>query len=233
MAVDLRGVTAVLLPGTGSDDDYVYRAFAAALHDAGAVVVAPPPQAGPADRRLRFRPRQRRADGRHRGGWGVHRRRGRGQLGVGPSDPRGRGAGRIAAVDGLARHRARRAGRQVLGRRAAPGRAGVGDLADARIEPGLARRRIDPVLGRTVAVAARRDGGGVPLRLADVRRAGAADGADGRRRGDRRPRASRWRSALEWVAAAPRAALRTVTLDEMGADPSVLGAACVAALLDV
>ncbi len=44
MAVDLRGVTAVLLPGTGSDDDYVYRAFAAALHDAGAVVVTPPPQ---------------------------------------------------------------------------------------------------------------------------------------------------------------------------------------------
>ena len=44
MAVDLRGVTAVLLPGTGSDDDYVYRAFSAALHDVGAVVVAPPPQ---------------------------------------------------------------------------------------------------------------------------------------------------------------------------------------------
>jgi pimeloyl-ACP methyl ester carboxylesterase len=38
---------------------------------------------------------------------------------------------------------------------------------------------------------------------------------------------------LEWVAAAPRAALRTVTLDEMGVDPSVLGAACLAALLDV
>ncbi|HEX2285304.1 MAG TPA: alpha/beta hydrolase, partial [Mycobacterium sp.] len=36
--------------------------------------------------------------------------------------------------------------------------------------------------------------------------------------------------ALEWVAAAPRAALRTVTLDEMGADPAVLGAACLAAL---
>ena len=27
MAVNLRGVTTVLLPGTGSDDDYVYRAF--------------------------------------------------------------------------------------------------------------------------------------------------------------------------------------------------------------
>ena len=38
---------------------------------------------------------------------------------------------------------------------------------------------------------------------------------------------------LEWVAAAPRAALRTVTLVEMGTDPSVLGAACVAALWDV
>src|SRR6201991_4002256 len=46
MAVDLRGVTAVLLPGTGSDDDYVRRAFAAALHEAGAVVVTPPPQPG-------------------------------------------------------------------------------------------------------------------------------------------------------------------------------------------
>ena len=38
--------------------------------------------------------------------------------------------------------------------------------------------------------------------------------------------------ALEWVAAAPRAALRTVTLDEFGADAAVLGAACVAALDD-
>ena len=38
---------------------------------------------------------------------------------------------------------------------------------------------------------------------------------------------------LEWVAAAPRAALRTVTLDEMGADPSRAGRACLAALADV
>ena len=37
---------------------------------------------------------------------------------------------------------------------------------------------------------------------------------------------------LEWVAAAPRAALRTVTLGEMGTDPAVLGAAC-GALWDV
>ena len=37
---------------------------------------------------------------------------------------------------------------------------------------------------------------------------------------------------IEWVTAAPRAALHTVTLDEMGADPAVLGRACVAALWD-
>jgi hypothetical protein len=39
--------------------------------------------------------------------------------------------------------------------------------------------------------------------------------------------------ALEWVAAAPRAALRTFTLDELGADPAILGAACMGALLEL
>jgi hypothetical protein len=38
--------------------------------------------------------------------------------------------------------------------------------------------------------------------------------------------------AVEWVSAAPRAALRTVTLDQMGANPAVLGAACLTALLE-
>jgi pimeloyl-ACP methyl ester carboxylesterase len=36
--------------------------------------------------------------------------------------------------------------------------------------------------------------------------------------------------AVRWAAAAPLAAMRTVTLDELGADPASLGAACVAAL---
>src|ERR1700716_4164730 len=44
MAVNLHGVTTVLLPGTGSDDDYVYRAFSGAMHGVGAVVVTPAPQ---------------------------------------------------------------------------------------------------------------------------------------------------------------------------------------------
>src|SRR5581483_4623595 len=43
MVVDLRGARAVLLPGTGSDDDFVRRAFSDALRDAGASVIAVTP----------------------------------------------------------------------------------------------------------------------------------------------------------------------------------------------
>ena len=45
MAINLRAVVTVLLPGTGSDDDYLRRVFAAPLQQAGAVVVAVPPRA--------------------------------------------------------------------------------------------------------------------------------------------------------------------------------------------
>ena len=44
VAVDLRGIRAVLLPGTGSDDHYVRRAFSGPVRAAGAVLVTPPPQ---------------------------------------------------------------------------------------------------------------------------------------------------------------------------------------------
>ena len=37
---------------------------------------------------------------------------------------------------------------------------------------------------------------------------------------------------IDWVTAAPNSALRTVTLDEIGADTAALGAACLAALAD-
>src|ERR1700744_6579702 len=42
--IDLRAVRAVVLPGTGSDDDYITRAFGGPLRDAGATLLAPPPQ---------------------------------------------------------------------------------------------------------------------------------------------------------------------------------------------
>jgi hypothetical protein len=35
---------------------------------------------------------------------------------------------------------------------------------------------------------------------------------------------------VDWVSAAPRAALRTVTLDQIGTNTAALGAACLAAL---
>ncbi|MES3649918.1 alpha/beta hydrolase, partial [Mycobacterium intracellulare] len=40
-------------------------------------------------------------------------------------------------------------------------------------------------------------------------------------------------AGADWVAAAPRAALRTVTLEQIGADPTALGAACLAALAEL
>ncbi len=46
MTANLQGMTAVLLPGTGSDDDYIRRAFGGALLEAGAAVVAPRPMPG-------------------------------------------------------------------------------------------------------------------------------------------------------------------------------------------
>lgn len=39
--------------------------------------------------------------------------------------------------------------------------------------------------------------------------------------------------AADWVSVAPHAALRTVTLDEIGADAAALGSACLAALAEV
>lgn len=44
VVVDLNGVTTVLLPGTGSDDDYVQRAFSGPLAHVGAVLMNPPPR---------------------------------------------------------------------------------------------------------------------------------------------------------------------------------------------
>jgi pimeloyl-ACP methyl ester carboxylesterase len=44
VAIDLRGVRFVVLPGTGSDDDYVIRAFGPPLHAVGASLVAPQPE---------------------------------------------------------------------------------------------------------------------------------------------------------------------------------------------
>ncbi|KAA1249645.1 alpha/beta hydrolase [Mycobacterium simiae] len=46
MPVEFRGITTVVLPGTGSDEDYVYRAFSGPLQRVGAALVAAAPQPG-------------------------------------------------------------------------------------------------------------------------------------------------------------------------------------------
>jgi pimeloyl-ACP methyl ester carboxylesterase len=231
MAVNLRGTTVVLLPGTGSDDDYVYRAFSGVLHDVGATVVTVAPEPASLVRGYR-----RELDNASRlspivvGGvsigaavattWALSR----------PSRasavlaalPPWTGAPVNAPAALTARQSANELRRDGLAsaiaalRVSSPTwladeltRSWVGQwpaLPDAMDE---AAAYVGPTceelesLAVPMGVAAATDD---PIHPVEV--------------------------ALEWVAAAPRASLRTVTLDAMGVDPAVLGAACVAALLE-
>jgi pimeloyl-ACP methyl ester carboxylesterase len=232
MTVNLRGVTAVLLPGTGSDDDYVYRAFSAALHQAGAFVVTPPPHPGrlidgyldDLDTAARSAPIA--VGGVSIGAavataWALshpgH------ALAVLAALPAWTGSPECAPAAIAARHSADVLRRDGLASATAAMRASSpGWLADELTRswagqwPSLpdamdeAARYISPTceqlerLTVPMGVAAATDD---PVHPVEV--------------------------AVEWVSAAPRAALRTVTLDEMGADPAVLGVACLAALLEV
>ena len=232
MAVDLRGITAGLLPGPGSDDDYVYRAFATALHEVGAVVVAPPPQPDQlVDGYVSELDNAARLAAIAVGGvsigaavavnWALaHPTH---AVGVLAALPPWTGSPETAPAAQAARHSADVLRRNGLVSATSQMRASsppwladeltrswVGQwpsLPDAMEE---ASRYVAPTCAELesltvpMGVAAATDDPVHPLEV-----------------------------GLEWVAAAPRAALRTVTLDEMGADPSVLGAACVAALLDV
>jgi pimeloyl-ACP methyl ester carboxylesterase len=232
MAVDLRGVTAVLLPGTGSDDDYVYRAFAAPLHEVGAVVVAPPPQpdrlidgyVSALDNAARLEPIA--VGGVSIGAavavtWALanpsH------AVAVLAALPAWTGSPDSAPAAQAARHSAHLLRRDGLVSATSQMRASsppwlaeeltrswIGQwpsLPDAMEE---ASRYVAPTCDELeglivpMGVAAATDDPVHPLEV-----------------------------GLEWVAAAPRSALRTVTLDQVGADPAELGAACVAALFEV
>lgn len=233
MPVNLRGVTAVLLPGTGSDDDYVYRAFSAALHEVGAALVTPPPQP---DRLI---------DG-YRDELDNAARLGApivvGGVSIGAAVaaawalahpthavavlaalPPWTGSPETAPAAMAARHSAELLRRDGLASATAQMRASSPPwLADELTRswagqwPALpeameeASRYVAPTCGQLeglttpMGVVAATDD---PVHPAEV--------------------------GFEWVAAAPQAALHTVTLDAMGADPALLGAACVSALLDV
>jgi len=229
MAVNLRGIATVLLPGTGSDDDYVYRVFSAALHEVGAVVVAQPPDPG----RLIEGYLEALDDAARDGPIAV------GGVSIGAA---------VAVAWALAHP-----GRAVAVLAALPPWTGEPDVAPAALSARHTadQLRRDGLVATTSAMRA-----GSPAWLADelsrswlgqwpelpdameqaaayvapssveLERLSAPMGVVAAPDDPIHP----LEVALEWVSAAPRAALRTVALEEFGPDPVALGAACVAAL---
>lgn len=232
MAVDLHGVSTVLLAGTGSDDDYTYRAFGPALRRAGAVPLPHAPQ--PA--RLVAGYLEALDDAAREGpiavagvslgaavgaAWAIaHPGR---VVAVLAALPPWTGPPLTAPAAQAARHSAEELRRDGLVaatarmRESSPvwladelTRSWVGQwphLPDAMDE---AAGYVAPTSGQLetlsapMAVVSATDDPIHPLEV-----------------------------GVEWVAAAPRASLRTITLDEFGHDPAALGAACMAALQDV
>ncbi len=234
MAISLRGVTTVLLPGTGSDDDFVYRAFSTALHEIGAIVVAPPPQphrlvAGYRDEldnaARASAPRPIAVGGVSIGAavateWALANP-GR-AMAVLAALPAWTGEPDAAPAALAARHSAELLRRDGLVATTAQMQASSPKwLADELTRSWLdqwpalpdamdeAARYVAPTSGQLEALT-------VPL--------GVVSATD--------DPVHPLEVGVEWVSAAPRAALRTVTLEEIGAGAGVLGTQCLAALRD-
>lgn len=232
MAVDLRGVATVLLPGTGSDDDYVHRAFSGPLAEVGAVPVTPPPLP---DRLIEGYLAA--LDGAARGG----------PIAVG-----GVSIGAAVAVAWALAH----PDRAVAVLAALPAWAGAPGTAPAALAArySASQLRADGLASTTTQMRA-----SSPPWLADeLTRSWAAQWPH---LPDAMEEAAAYiapscdelaglaaplgvasavddpihplQAGVDWVAAAPRAALRTVTLEQIGADPTALGAACLSALADL
>ncbi|MCV7442042.1 alpha/beta hydrolase [Mycobacterium paraense] len=229
MAVDLRGVATVLLPGTGSDDDYVYRAFSGPLRAVGATLVAPPPRPD----RLIDGYLSALDDAARDGPIGV------GGVSIGAA---------VAAAWALAHP-----DRAVAVLAALPAWAGAPGTAPAALAArysasqlradGLAatttqmRASSPPWLADELTRSWRAQWPQLPDAMEEAAEYVAPSCADLTGLGTPLAVAAAvddpihpLQVAVDWVTAAPRAALRTVTLDQLGADPAALGAACLAAL---
>jgi pimeloyl-ACP methyl ester carboxylesterase len=232
VAVDLRGVTTVLLPGTGSDDDYVYRAFNPPLRRVGAVLVTPSPRP---DRLI---------DGYVAALDDAAR--------TGPIAVGGVSIGAAVAARWALAH----PDHAVAVLAALPPWTGTPESAPAAhaARYSASQLRRDGLAATTLQMRAssppwlaeeldRSWRGQWPL-LPDAMEEAAAYVAPTRAElsGLAAPLAvvaavddpiHPLQVAIDWVQAAPRAALRTVTLDQMGTDTAALGAACLAALADI
>lgn len=229
MSVILRGVTTVLLPGTGSDDNYVYRAFSGALHEVEALVVTPPPDP---DRLVESY--QHALDDAARSGpiavggvsigavvaarWALDHPNlavavlaalppWTGSSAHAPAALLARESARLLRADGLAATVAQMRASSPAWLADELARSWVGQwpaLPDAMDEASGYRAPDSAeleLLKVPMGVAVATDD---PVHPAEV--------------------------GYEWVTAAPQAALRSVTLEQMGLDTGVLGDACVTAL---
>lgn len=231
MSVNLRGITVVLLAGTGSDDDYVYRAFSDALHGLGAVVMAPAPDparlvdgyVAELDNAAQLGPIA--VGGVSIGAavatsWALaHPSR---TVAVLAALPAWTGAPGSAPAALTARHSAHVLRRDGL----ASAVAQMRDTSPPWLAEELTRSWVNqwPSLPEAMEQAAAYvapTGPELATLAVPMGIAGAIDDP-----------VHPIEVAVEWAAAVPRAALRTVTLAQMGADPAVLGAACVAALME-
>lgn len=232
VVVDLNGVTTVLLPGTGSDDDYVQRAFSGPLAHVGAVLVNPPPRP---DRLI---------DGYLAA---LDAAACEGPIAVG-----GVSIGAAVAAAWALAH----PDRTVAVLAALPAWAGAPGEAPAALAArySASRLRADGLAATTTQMRASsppwladeltRSWGAQWPHLPDAMEEAAdyvAPSCD-ELAGLAAPLAVAaavddpihpLQAGLDWVAAAPRAALRTVTLDQIGADPAALGAACLTALAEL
>ncbi len=229
VAINLGGVTTVMLPGTASDDDYVTRAFSGPLCDAGALVLAPLPQPSQLiDAYLAALDDAARHGPIAVGGvsigaavaaaWALrHPDRAVAVLAALPAwtGPPGDAAAAIAA-----RHCAQQLRHDGL--------AATTTQMQASSPPWLAEeltrswRSQWPHLPDAMEEAASY----VAPTRAQLQQLAAPMGIAAATDDPIHP----LEIGLEWAAAAPHAALRTVTLDQIGADPAALGAACLAAL---
>src|SRR6201993_388443 len=229
--VDLRDVATVLLPGTGSDDDYVYRAFSGPLQAVGALLVTPPPQPD----RLIDGYLSALDDAARDGPIGV------GGVSIGAA---------VAAAWALAHP-----DRTIAVLAALPAWAGAPGSAPAALAArhSASQLRADGLVATTMQMRAssppwladelarswRAQWPQLPDAMEDAAAYVAPSCAD--LAGLAAPLGvvaavddpiHPLQVGVDWVSAAPHAALRTVTLDQIGEDAAVLGAACLAALAE-